>query len=343
VSHPNREGRERAVELLYESEAKGLHPADVIAGLPIPPLPYATSLAEGVGDHVELLDHLIGSRARGWTVDRMAALDRALLRLGTYELAFEPDQPEGIVLSEAVDLAKRYSTDESPRFVNGVLAAINDDVRGGGPWRNVSCPLALLMDMDGVIRHWTGASLQFDDAELGLEAGTIARIVLDPDRIRRANEGTITDEEWRAEVAAELVERHGCDPDTAATAWARGGFTFDQDVLDLVRAVQAGGAVTACVSNASSRLEADLAEHGVDAAFDSVINSSRLGIMKPDAGIYEAAVAAVAVPGGDCLFVDDRAENVAGALAVGVPAVRFRSTARLEATLRRVGLLPAQP
>lgn len=341
MSHPNREGRERAVELLYEAETKGLHPAEVIAALPIAPLPYAATLAEGVGDHVELLDHLIGARAKGWTVDRMASLDRALLRLGTYELAFEPEQPEGIVLSEAVALAKRFSTDDSPKFVNGVLGAVNDDVRGGGAWRNVSCPLALLIDMDGVIRHWTGGTSQFADAELGLPAGTIGAVALDPDRVRRANDGTITDEEWRAEVAAVLVDEHGCDPAAVASAWARDGFTIDHEVVALVQAVRAAGALTACVSNASSRLEADLAEHGVDDAFGVVVNSSALRIMKPAPGIYEAAVEAVAAPAGDCLFVDDREENVQGALAVGMPAVRFRSAARLEATLRRVGLLPA--
>ena len=103
-----------------------MHPADVIAALPVAPVPYAVALAEGVGDHVELLDHLIGGRARGWTVARMPAVDRALLRLGTYELAFEPDQPEGIVISEAVELATRFSTDDSPKFVNGVLAAVGE-------------------------------------------------------------------------------------------------------------------------------------------------------------------------------------------------------------------------
>ena len=343
MSHPNREGRERAVELLYEAEAKGIHPAEVIASLPIAPTPYAGVLAEGVGDHLELLDHLIGARARDWTVERMASLDRALLRLGTYELAFEPDQPEGIVLSEAVELAKRFSTDDSPKFVNGVLAAVNDDVRGGGAWRNVSCPLALLMDMDGVIRHWTGGVTQFGDEELGLPAGTIRAIALDPDRVRRANDGTITDEQWRAEVAAILVDEHGCDPDAVGAAWSHDGFSFDDDVLSLVRAVRASGTVTVCVSNASSRLEADLADHGVDEAFAAVVNSSRIGIMKPAPGIYELAAAEVGAAPGDCLFVDDRPENVRGALAIGMPAIRFTTCSRLEATLRRVGLLPDQP
>lgn len=340
MTHPNREGRERAVELLYEAEAKQLHPADVIATLPLAPVPYAASLAEGVGDHIELLDHLIGARARGWTVERMASVDRALLRLGTYELAFEPDQPEGIVLSEAVELAKRFSTDESPKFVNGVLAAVDEDVRGGGAWRNVSCPLALLVDMDGVIRHWDGGAVMVGDEELGLEAGTFASVALRPDRVQRANDGTLTDDEWRAEVAAALADEHGCDPEHVLAVWGNDGFRIDDDVVALVQAVRDAGGLTACVSNATTRLEVDLAERGIDGAFGVVVNSSRVRSLKPDQAIYATAAEAVGAAPGDCLFVDDRAENVAGALATGMPAVRFRSAGRLEATLRRVGLLP---
>lgn len=339
MTHPNREGRERAVELLYEAEAKEAHPAAVIAALPVPPVPYAAVLAEGVGDHVELLDHLIGTRAKGWSVERMPALDRALLRLGTYELAFEPEQPEGIVLSEAVAIARRYSTDESPKFVNGVLAAVEGDVRGGGSWRNVSCPAALLIDMDGVIRHFLGGAEQFDDESLGLPAGTVAAIALDADRIRRGNDGTITVQQWRDEVADLLVADHGCDRAAALAAWAIDGFRFDETVLELVRKVRAGGIPTACVSNANSQLDADLASHGVADAFNVVVNSSELGILKPAPAIYEAAASGVATAPGDCLFVDDRPENVAGALAVGMPAVRFTSADRLAATFHRVGLL----
>jgi HAD superfamily hydrolase (TIGR01509 family) len=93
------------------------------------------------------------------------------------------------------------------------------------------------------------------------------------------------------------------------------------------------------VSNASSRLEDDLLDHGVHDAFGVVVNSSNVRVMKPARAIYEAALEAVAAPAGDCLFVDDRPENVHGAIAVGIPAVRFTTAARLAATLRRVGLL----
>ena len=77
----------------------------------------------------DVIDELIVEHARNWELDRMPALDRALLRLATFELAFRPDVPTGAVISEAVDLAKRYSTDDSSRFVNGVLSAISAAVR----------------------------------------------------------------------------------------------------------------------------------------------------------------------------------------------------------------------
>ena len=121
MTHPNREGRERPLELLYEAEAKGVHPAEVVAGLPIPPVPYAAALAEGVGDHMELLDHLIGARARGWRSTRMPAVDRALLRLGTYELAFEPDQPDGRRDQRGRRAGQAVLHRRLAAFVNGVL------------------------------------------------------------------------------------------------------------------------------------------------------------------------------------------------------------------------------
>lgn len=124
-----REARERALGLLYEAEAKGVEPAAVVAELPVAPDEFTVQLVEGVGEHQGDLDDLISRYARGWTIERMPALDRAALRLGTYELAHRPDVPTGAVISEAVELAKRYSTDESGRFVNGMLSAIAQEVR----------------------------------------------------------------------------------------------------------------------------------------------------------------------------------------------------------------------
>lgn len=333
-----REDRERALELLYEAGAKGAHPAEVVAALPVAPEPYARLLAEGVGDHVELLDHLVGARARGWAVDRLATVDHELLRLGTFELAFEPDQPEGVVINEAVELAKRFSTDDSPRFVNGVLAAIRDDVRDDGPWSTLAHPRALLVDMDGVIRHWQNVP-GVDDA-LGLLPGTFAAIALADDSVRRANDGTLTHDEWRAEVADRLAAEHGCDPEAVQAAWSDDAYTIDSEVVALVRAVRATGVPVACVSNATTNLGPDLEAAGIADCFDHVVGSSEVGVMKPDPEIYRVAAERLDVTAAACLFVDDRPANVLGALAAGIPACRFTTAGRLTAVLRRVHLLP---
>jgi transcription antitermination protein NusB len=127
-----REARERALSLLYEADRKGRPPADVIAELPVEPEEFAVQLALGVHDHLEALDALIRRFSKGWTLERMPVIDRTLLRMGTYELTERPDVPTGAVISEAVELAKRYSTDDSGRFVNGLLARIATEVRPAG-------------------------------------------------------------------------------------------------------------------------------------------------------------------------------------------------------------------
>ena len=126
---PRRQAPERALSLLYEAESKEVAPAAVLDTLPVEPAEFACDLVRGVGDHIAELDRWIGDFARDWTIDRMPALDRALLRMGVYELLHRPDVPTGAIISEAVELAQRFSTDESSRFVNGMLARIAESVR----------------------------------------------------------------------------------------------------------------------------------------------------------------------------------------------------------------------
>jgi N utilization substance protein B len=126
-----RQARERALSLLYEAESKDVTPAAVLAALPVAPAPFAAEVVAGVGLHIDELNALITRFARDWTIERMPALDRALLRMGIFELLHRPDVPTGAVISEAVELAQRFSTDESSRFVNGMLARIAEAVRPG--------------------------------------------------------------------------------------------------------------------------------------------------------------------------------------------------------------------
>jgi transcription antitermination protein NusB len=127
-----REARERALSLLYEAEAKGISPAAVLDELPVAPDPFAAQLVAGVGGCQDRLDDLITRYAVDWAIDRMPVVDRTLLRLAVYELLERPDIPTGAVISEAVELAKTYSTEESGRFVNGVLGSVAAEVRAGG-------------------------------------------------------------------------------------------------------------------------------------------------------------------------------------------------------------------
>jgi transcription antitermination protein NusB len=126
---PRRQARERALSLLYEAESKDVAPAAVLEALPVAPAQFAIDVVLGVGEHLDELDRWIGDYAKDWTIDRMPALDRALLRMGVYELLHRPDVPTGAIISEAVELAQRFSTDESSRFVNGMLARIAESAR----------------------------------------------------------------------------------------------------------------------------------------------------------------------------------------------------------------------
>ncbi len=119
-----REARERALALLYEAETKDETGHEVLVAQPVEVEEHAADVVGGVSTHCAALDALIGHHARGWTVERMPALDRTILRMGAYELLHRPDVPRNVVINEAVELAKRYSTEDSGRYVNGVLAAI---------------------------------------------------------------------------------------------------------------------------------------------------------------------------------------------------------------------------
>jgi len=120
--------RKRALDILFEGDLRGADPvgilAERVAGATPPVGAYAAELVEGVVAHRARIDELLASYAEDWTLERMPAVDRAVLRLGVYELLWRDDVPDAVAIDEAVELAKSLSTDESPRFVNGVLGRI---------------------------------------------------------------------------------------------------------------------------------------------------------------------------------------------------------------------------
>ena len=120
--------RKRALDILFEAEQRGTPVLDLLAEritLGSPPVaPYAADLVRGVTVHAARIDELISQYAEGWTMDRMPAVDRNVLRIGVYELLWADDVPDGVAISEAVLLAQDLSTEASPAFVNGLLARI---------------------------------------------------------------------------------------------------------------------------------------------------------------------------------------------------------------------------
>ena len=120
--------RKRALDILFEAEQRGSPVLDLLAEritLGSPPVPgYAADLVRGVTVHTARIDELISQYAEGWTMDRMPAVDRNVLRIGVYELLYADDVPDAVAISEAVLLAQDLSTEASPAFVNGLLARI---------------------------------------------------------------------------------------------------------------------------------------------------------------------------------------------------------------------------
>jgi transcription antitermination protein NusB len=123
--------RKRALDILFESEARGEDPLEVLAHRrstqDAPPVSdYAALLVEGVTEHRGRIDQLLTEHSEGWSVARMPAVDRVLLRIGLYELLWVDEIDDPVAITEAVELARTLSTDDSPRFVNGVLGRLSD-------------------------------------------------------------------------------------------------------------------------------------------------------------------------------------------------------------------------
>ena len=127
--------RKRALDVLYAAEVRGVSPQALLAEAPLaegaantPPRlnPYVATIVDGVVAHQRRIDQLISQYSSGWALDRMPAVDRNVLRIGVFELLWAPDVPGPVVIDEAVELVRSLSTDESPAFVNGLLARIYD-------------------------------------------------------------------------------------------------------------------------------------------------------------------------------------------------------------------------
>ncbi len=198
--------------------------------------------------------------------------------------------------------------------------------------------LGLLCDFDGVVRLWPAHVVATAEDAAGLPRGGIHEMAFAPDLLTLAVTGGISDEAWREEVGNRLRAAYPeADASGAVAGWSASPGVINQPVLDLLRQRRVP---VALVTNATSRLSRDLAALGLEGEFDHIVNSSCLGIAKPDPGIFTAALQALGFRADQVLFVDDDARHVHAAESLGIRGYQFQGNhVELENVLRQARVL----
>lgn len=198
---------------------------------------------------------------------------------------------------------------------------------------------AVLVDLDGVIRDWSGQ----DDASIErrheLPPGAIKAAAFDPELLLPAITGGVSDAAWRERIVDRLRARHPeVDAGAAVAAWSEPAGEIDREALALIRVVRERAPV-ALVTNATDRLDSDLARLGVIDAFDHIVNSSIVGAAKPDRAIFDHALGQVGASAGETLYIDDTERYLDPAGEIGLITHHYRDIAGLRELLDRLGLL----
>lgn len=198
---------------------------------------------------------------------------------------------------------------------------------------------AFLCDLDGVLRIWDPDLLPSIEKRHGLEPGALYAAAFQADLLLPPVLGQISDDQWRLSVARVLAGEYGVERAAAAVAdWSAPIGRVEPAAVALVERARSAGIRTVIVANATSRLDRDLAALGLDEAVDAVVNSSRIGAVKPDSQIYLHAAEVGGARPERCLFVDDTPANVAGAETVGMTALLYTGTGTLPALAATLGL-----
>ncbi|MFF0739065.1 HAD family hydrolase [Streptomyces sp. NPDC004111] len=195
---------------------------------------------------------------------------------------------------------------------------------------------AVLCDIDGVIRFYDTAEVTRLEEAAGLPAGTTAAVGFAPENDLPLLLGQITREQWARSIARDLGTRvPSTQAQALAKAFTESSFWADEAVVGLLRQVREHRPVV-LVTNATPWLDEDLELLGLADLADSVVNSSRVGVAKPDPRIYEMAAEEAGVRADRCLFVDDRQENTDAAGALGMATVLYRTAGDLREALAQV-------
>lgn len=196
----------------------------------------------------------------------------------------------------------------------------------------------LLCDLDGVVRLWPAHLVATAERTAGLPGGSILQTAFAADLLPLAITGRISDEAWRQEVSTRLQHAWPeADASLAVAEWSSSPGEVNQPVMALL---QRHRVPVALITNATTRLPQDLSALGLTGAFEQVINSSVIGVAKPDQGIFAAALRALALPADQVLFIDDDPGHIAAAARLGMAGYLFHGNAQeLEDLLRESGVV----
>ena len=182
-----------------------------------------------------------------------------------------------------------------------------------------TAPLAVIFDLDGVIRDWNDSEMSDVETAFGLEPGTILAVGFSEDLGPASMTGRITYREWMDEIRRRVIDRHGDSVAGALDEWEANVGLVDTEMLDVVRTVRRQTTV-ALLSNATTRLRSDLHKLDLVDELDVIFNTAEIGVAKPDAAVFHHVLDQLGLTAEQALFIDDLAVNVEGARAVGITA-----------------------
>ena len=196
----------------------------------------------------------------------------------------------------------------------------------------------VFFDLDGVIRIWDSEIEESIERRASLPSGSIREIAFASDLLLPAISGLTTDEEWRAAIAARLQHRFPhCGADLTVERWSHSPGAVDRDVMEIIGNLDPRLRV-GLITNATSRLSADLKQLGIRDCFHAITNSSEIGFPKPDEAIFRHTLARHGIAANQAFFIDDSRENVLAA-AIGIAGHVFETASTLLDELQRRGLL----
>ena len=201
---------------------------------------------------------------------------------------------------------------------------------------------ALLIDLDGVIRHWPRCDAAIETGH-ALPVGAIRKVAFAPDLLLPAITGRVTDQAWRQNTAERLGREFSSTNAAQAVAqWSAHPGEVDHRTLAVLGACDAGLRIV-LLTNATSRLGEDLRSLGLHRRFTAVVNSSDVGVAKPAAEIFRIALERAGATADRALFIDDTPANVEAAWTLGIRSRRFTAHAAMSAFLHQAGVLRRQP